>query len=402
MAFRSKIRLLTFQRNRPFSSSILSPDSKTPLSSKEKSRAALSLLRFEKNPERILDICRAASLTPDSHLDRVAYSMAMSKLKESNYYEGIRGFIKDSLNRPDFRSERSVSHLIVLYGQAGLVKDAINLFDEMPKLGIQTSVKALNSLLFSCAIAGEYGEMKRVFSDFPRKYGLEPDLDTYNTVLKGLSESGSANSAHSILAEMERKGIKPNAATFSVVIAGFYKEEKIGDVEKMIGLMKKHGVQRGIGVYNVMMQSLCKLKRSNEAKALLDEILSKKMKPNCVTYGHLIYGFCKEGKLDVAKSLFEEMVNRKLKPEAECYFTMVYYLCQGHEFDVALSICKDSMSKGWIPNITTMKSLVNGLVSIEKVDEAKEIIAVMKEKFSRNADKWIEIEEGLAKVVEST
>ncbi|KAL7103018.1 hypothetical protein ACP275_08G154200 [Erythranthe tilingii] len=397
MAFRSKLRLLALQRNRPFSSSILSPDSKTALSSKEKSRAALSLLRFEKEPERIVDICRAASFTPDSHLDRAAYSVAISKLQKSNDYESIRSIIKDSLSRPDFRSERSVSHLIVLYGQAGLVEDAINLFDEMPDLGIQASVKALNSLLFSCAIAGEYGEMKRVFLDFPRKYGLEPNLDTYNTLLKGLCESGSANSAHSILAEMESKGIKPNAKTFSVAIAGFYKEEKFDDVEKMIVLMKKYGVQKGIGVYNVMIQSLCKLKRSNEAKALLDEILSRNMKPNCVSYAHLITGFCKEGKLDVAKALFEEMVRRELKPDADCYFTMVHYLCKGHDFEVALGICKECMSKGWIPNITTMKSLVNGLVSVEKVDEAKEIIAVMKEKFSRNADKWIEIEEGLPK-----
>ncbi|KAL7142789.1 hypothetical protein ABFS83_08G147500 [Erythranthe nasuta] len=397
MAFRSKLRLLALQRNRPFSSSILSSDSKTALSSKEKSRAALSLLRFEKEPERIVDICRAASFTPDSHLDRAAYSVAISKLQKSNDYESIRSIIRDSLSRPDFRSERSVSHLIVLYGQAGLVEDAINLFDEMPDLGIQASVKALNSLLFSCAIAGDYGEMKRVFSDFPRKYGLEPNLDTYNTLLKGLCESGSANSAHSILAEMESKGIKPDAKTFSVAIAGFYKEEKFDDVEKMIVLMKKYGVQKGIGVYNVMIQSLCKLKRSNEAKALLDEILSRNMKPNCVTYAHLITGFCKEGKLDVAKVLFEEMVRRELKPDADCYFTMVHYLCKGHDFEVALGICKECMSKGWIPNITTMKSLVNGLVSVEKVDEAKEIIAVMKEKFSRNADKWIEIEEGLPK-----
>ncbi|EYU33903.1 hypothetical protein ABFS82_08G149600 [Erythranthe guttata] len=401
MAFRSKLRLLTLQRNRPFSSSILNPDSKTPpLSRKEKSRAALSalsLLRLETNPERIVDICRATSLTHGTHLYRDAYSVAISKLKKSNNYGGIRTIIKNSLSRTDCRSELSVSHLIVLYGQAGLIKDALQLFDEMPSLGIQIGVKALNSLLFSCIIAGEYSEMKRVFSDFPGKYGLEPNVDTYNTVLKGLCESGSADSAHSILAEMESKGINPDAKTFSVAIAGFYKEEKFDDVEKMIVSMKKYGVEKGIGIYNVMMQSLCKLKRSNEAKALLDEILLKNMTPNSVTYGHLIHGFCKEGKLDVAKSLFEEMISRELKPQAECYFTMVYYLCKGNDFEVALTICKESMSKGWIPNMTTMRCLVSGLISVEKVDEAKEIIAVMKDKFSRNVDPWIEIEEGLPK-----
>ncbi|KAL3624982.1 hypothetical protein CASFOL_031650 [Castilleja foliolosa] len=398
MAFCSKVRSLLLQRNRLFSSSILSPDSKTPLSSKEKSRAALTLLRFEKNPERILDICRAAALTPDSHLDRVAYSQAMFKLKESHYYEGIRSFINESLTRPDLKSERFVSHFIVLYGKSGLVKDAIKLFDEMPNLGVPNGVKALNSLLFSCILGGEYGEMKRVFSEFPRKYGLEPDLDTYNTVLKGFSESGSTNSSHSILAEMERKGIKPNMTTFSVVIGGFYKEEKLSDVESMMILMKKYGMRPNISIHNTQIQSLCKLKRSDRAKAFLDEIVSRGMKPNCVTYHLLIYGFCKENKFDVAKSLFKEMVvDKKLKPEANCYFTLIYFLCQGRDFEAALGVCKDCMAKGWVPNITTMKMLVDGLISIEKVDEAREIIGAVKEKFSRNAEKWSEIEEGLSK-----
>lgn len=397
MALRSKLRSLTLQHARRFSTSILSPDSKTPLTSKEKSRAALSLLRFEKNPERVLDICRAAALTPDTHLDRVAYSHAINKLKKSHYYEGIRAFINDSLARPDLKSERSISHFIVLYGQAGLVKDAVNLFDEMPHYGIEHNVKSLNALLISCIMAGDYGEMKRIFSDFPGKYSLEPDLDTFNTVLKGFCESGSSNSAYSVLAEMERKAIQPNATTFSVVIAGFYKEEKLTDVEKVAELMKKFGVKHGLGVYNAKIQSLCKLKKSEEAKKLLDEILDKKIKPNPTTYNHLIYGFCKEGKLEDAKNLFKEMVDRKLKPGTESYFTLAHYLCKGKDYEAALDICKECIAKGWVPNITTMKSLVNGLISLEKVEEAKEIIAMMKEKFSRHNDVWTEIEEGLAK-----
>lgn len=400
MAVRRKLQSLTLQQHsRLFSSSILNPDSKTPLTSVEKSRAALYLLRAEKNPERILDICRAAALTPESHLDRIAYSEAISKLKKSHYYEGIRGFISESLTRPDFQSERFVSHFIVLYGQSGLVKDAVNLFDKMPEMGIQRNVRSLNSLLFSCILAGEYGEMKRIFSEFPNKYGLEPDLDTYNTVLKGFCESGSSNSAHSILAEMERKRIKPNASTFSIAIAGFYKEEKFSDVEKMMELMKINGAKAGISIYNVKIQSLCKLKKSAEAKKVLDDILAKDMKPNSQTYLHLIYGFCKEENLDEAKSLFTEMINvRRLNPDAECYFTMVYYLSKGQDFETALHICKESMACNWFPNITTMKLLVNGLVSIGKVDEAREIIGTVKEKFSKTADKWADIEEGLPKV----
>lgn len=398
MAMHTKFRSLSLRGRRLFSTSILSPGTKTPPVSVMNPKAALPLIRYENNPERIVEICRSATLSPEVFLERVAYSLAISKLKQSDYHEGVRGLIKDSLNQPHIKSERYVSHFIVMYGQAGLVSDAVKLFDEMPDLGVERGTRAFNSLLFACIFGGDYGEMKRIFSEFPRKYGLNPDLQTYNTILKGFCQSGSANSAHSILAEMERKGVQPNATTFAVAIAGFYKEEKFGDVEKMLSLMKKFGVKKGINIYNVRIQSLCKLNKSDEAKALLDRILSKGKKPNGATYGYLVYGFCREGKLDVAKSLFKEMLDKEIKPQSRYYLTLIYYLCEGRDFEPALDICQKCMAEGYVPNITTMKSLVNGLISIGKVEDAKGIIGLMKEKFPKKADKWSDIEEGLPKL----
>ncbi|KAL7088710.1 hypothetical protein ACP275_13G144300 [Erythranthe tilingii] len=392
MALRSKLRSLVLHRNRVFCTSIVSTDPKTLPNSTEKTRAVLFHLRFEQNPDRILDICRSAALTPESHLDRIAYSKIVSKLRESNY-PGIGDFIKESMDQIACKSERVLAHFIVLYGHARLAKDAVNLFDEMPALGVERDVKTLNSLLFACDLAGEYSEMRRVYLEFPRKYQLEPNLDTYNIALKGFCSSGSANEAHSILAEMERKSIRPNATTFATVIAGFYKEEKFESVGKIMELMKKYGIPPGISIYNVRIQSLCKLKRSTEAKALLDGILSRGMKPNSMTYSHLIYGFCREGNLEMAKSLFKDMVGRGFEPGVKCYFTMVYYLCEGGDFEVALAICEECLEKGWVPNFSTMKALVMGLVSIGKADVAKKIIQQVKGKFSRNTDTWVEIEE---------
>ncbi|RAL49613.1 hypothetical protein DM860_001904 [Cuscuta australis] len=397
---RSKLRLLSPDlphRIRHFATSILNPDSKTALSSKEKSRAALSLLQTETNPERILDICRAASLTPESHLDRLAYSKSILKLRNSNYFGGIREFLEESKSRPDFRSEKLISHVVVLYGQAGMLNDAMLTFEQMEEMGIHRSVKSLNSLLFSCLLAKNYDEMKRVFVDFPKKYGIAPDLGTYNVMIKGFCESGSASSVYSILDKMVSNEVRPNATTFGNCLRGFYSEEKFEDVGKIMDLMKQHGVSSGISIYNIRIECLCKLKRSKEAKAMLDKIFSAGIKLNSFTYAHLIHGFCKEGDLEEAKNLYKKMVNRGFQLDSETYFRLVYFLCKSKDFEGAIAICKDCMEKGWVPNFSTMKMLVDGLVSISKVDEAKAIVSRMKEKFSKKADKWTEIEEGLPK-----
>ncbi|KAI3800300.1 hypothetical protein L1987_28387 [Smallanthus sonchifolius] len=379
-------------------SSILNPNSTTPLSSKEKSRAALSLLKTEKNPQRIIEICRAASLTPESHLDRLAFSIAISKLSALKYFGGIRDFIEELLEtRPDLNNEKFIAHAIVYYGQAGLLDNAFQLFDKMPQLGIPQNAKSLNALLFSCMLAKKYDEVKRVYLEFPVKYGVKLNLDTYNTVIKSFCESGLSNSCYSVIAEMVTNKCKPNTTTFGTLIAGFYKEEKFEEVGKVLETMRKHEVPIGIVTYNTRIQSLCKLKKTEEAKELFDGLLLSGMKPNSVTYCHLIHGYCKEGKLDEAKNLFNKMINSGFKPSSDCYFTLVSFMCKAGDFEAAFKVCKQSMEKDWVPNLSTMKLLVAGLASSSKVREARELVGQIKERFPKFIDTWNEIEEKLPK-----
>ncbi|XP_004486122.3 pentatricopeptide repeat-containing protein At1g11630, mitochondrial [Cicer arietinum] len=381
-------------------STILSPNSSTPLTSKQKSRAALRLLKSETNPETIVEICRAASLSPESHLDRLAFSRAVNKLTAAKNFDAVRQFLDELLQtRPDLQNERFISHAIVLFGQANMLHQAMNTFNHMREnLNIVPSVKSLNALIFASLVAKNHKEVTRIYLEFPKIHSIQPDVETYNLVIKSFAESGSASSVFSILDEMDRNSVKPNVTTFNNSIGGFYNEEKFEEVGKLTNLMeKRYGLYPNLSTYNVRIQSLCKLKRSSEAKALFQGMISRGRKPNSVSYYHLIGGFCREGNLDEAKRLFSDMKLRGFKVDGGCYFTLVHFLCESGQFESALEIAKESIGKGWVPNFTTMKKLVNGLVSVSKVDDAKELIKVIKEKFAENSDKWSEIEEGLAK-----
>ncbi|CAK7351103.1 unnamed protein product [Dovyalis caffra] len=375
-----------------------------PLSSTSKTRAALSLLKTETNPEKILEICRSASLTPEAHIDRITFSVAIDKLAKSNNFSYIDEFLTElRTSRPDLRTERFAAHSIVLFGQAGMVDHAIRLFkeyhEENQKDAVLSSgsVKILNSLLFSCVAARKYDEVKRVFVDFTKSYKIEPNLDTYNTVIQAFSESGSSSSGYSILNEMDKKGVKPNSTTFGYLITGFYNEQKYDDVGKVLKMMKEdYGINGGISIYNIRILSLCKLKRSKEAEALLEGCISRRMKPNAVTYSYLIHGFCKEGDLEEAKRLFKSMVNRGCKPNYDCYATLVHYLSKGGDFESAYRVCKEGIGKKLVPNFSSMKMLVNGLASSGNLEKAKELIGEMKERFSKNVELWDEVEAGLS------
>nr|CAD1841069.1 unnamed protein product [Ananas comosus var. bracteatus] len=257
----ARLRLLLRHR-RTFSSSspsaILSPsDPSAPLSSKQKSRAALSLLKSissssaapdaaAADADRIVAICRAAALSPSSHLDRHALSLAVSSLSASRSFDHLRSLLHSLLLSPH-SPPRHLPHAIVLFGQAGLLDDALRTFRSHPDL------PSLNALLFACILSRNHDRVPRLFRDLPASHGINPNLDTYNTVLKAFSD----------------------------------------------------------------------------------------------------------------------------------------------DFETALGLCKETMARNWIPCFSTMKMLVNGLVSASKVEEAKEIVEKIKEKFSGNADMWKEVEEAL-------
>lgn len=368
----------------PTPGSILNPSSpSTPLTSREKTRLAISLLKSSPPPppDQILSICRAAALTPETHIDRIALSLAASKL--SSAPDTLRDLASTVL------TPRHAPHAIVLFGQANLLPDAISTFQSSP------STRSLNALIFACIVTGNHTEAARVFQTFPDAHGVKPNTETFNTIIKSFAESGTIRSFYSVFDEMCKKGLKPNATTFTTALAGFYKEERFDDVGKVLELMKKNGCGESLPVYNVRVQSLCKLGRSGEARALVDEMVKKGTKPSWVTYNHLIYGFCKEGDLEEAKRLYKEMGRKGLVGDNNFYFTLIHYLCKGDDFDTALGLYNEIAAKNWVPCFSTMKMLVNGLAGSSRIDEAKGIIEKMKEKFPDKTEGWKEVEEAL-------
>jgi pentatricopeptide repeat protein len=380
-------RLSTAAATAPTPGSILNPSSpNTPLTSRQKTLLAISLLKSSPPPppDQILSICRAASLSPDTLMDRSALSLAASNLKSAP--DTLRNLVST------FITSGKAAYAIALFGKAGLLSDAISTFQSSP------STRSLNALLFACIVSGDHAEAARIFQTFPDTHGVKPDTETFNAIIKSFAESGTIRSFYSVFDEMCKKGVKPNATTFCTALAGFYKEEQFDDVGKVIELMKKHGCGESLPVYNLRVLSVCKLGRSGEAKALVNEMLKKGTKPSWVTYSHLIFGFCKEGDLEEAKRLYKEMGNNNLVGNSKFYFMLIHFLCKGGDFDTALEVYNEIAPKNWAPSFSSMKMLVNGLAGSSRMDEARGIIEKMKEKFPDKTDGWKEVEEALPSI----
>ncbi|PKA45752.1 Pentatricopeptide repeat-containing protein [Apostasia shenzhenica] len=235
---------------------------------------------------RIIDICRAAALSSATHLDRVALSSDISKLSSFHSFSAIRSLVDDLFLSSKDHNPCSISHAIVLFGQAGIHDDALRAFRSSP------SCSSLNYLLFASILSKNHSELAKIFRDYNTTYGVTPNLETYNIVIRSFAESGTTGSFYSVFKEMRKRRSSRTRPPSSTLFEGFYRELRFDEVERVLEQMKKHDCHPGLTTCNVRIQALCKLGRSEQAKDLFREMVKSGMKLSWVTYNHLITGRC--------------------------------------------------------------------------------------------------------------
>ncbi|KAL6276282.1 hypothetical protein ACE6H2_019883 [Prunus campanulata] len=117
------------------------------------------------------------------------------------------------------------------------------------------------------------------------KLGLQPDVTTFNTLIRGLSLDNKVHEAASLVRKIAffGEGCKPNVITFGTLIDASCKLGQNGRAIQMLRLMEKYDCQPNVVVYSTIMDSLCKDQLVAEAFKLFLEMESKGIPPDIVT-----------------------------------------------------------------------------------------------------------------------
>ncbi|PWZ15464.1 Pentatricopeptide repeat-containing protein [Zea mays] len=128
--------------------------------------------------------------------------------------------------------------LIDLYGKAGRLKNALDMFLDMPA------------------------------------HGVMPDTYTFNTLINIFGFSGNSAQAEVLFASMVIRGVKPDTKTYNVMMTVF---ASIGDLE---GVLKYYCQIRNAGLhpdavtYRILLQVLCERKMVHKAEDVIEGILN--------------------------------------------------------------------------------------------------------------------------------
>ncbi|KAB2603685.1 pentatricopeptide repeat-containing protein [Pyrus ussuriensis x Pyrus communis] len=130
-----------------------------------------------------------------------------AKLGRLNYSLKIFG----EINNPD---KVAWTAMLAAYAVHGYGREAMKLFENMLKEGVEPDHVTFTHLLSACSHSGLVEEGKNYFNIMPQVYGVEPRLDHYSCMVDLLGRSGLLNDAYELIRHMP---MEPNSGVWGAL-----------------------------------------------------------------------------------------------------------------------------------------------------------------------------------------
>ncbi|CAK9156828.1 unnamed protein product [Ilex paraguariensis] len=267
---------------------------------------------------------------------------------------------KGNCSDTDSKSETEWKKLLKPYGLVELQKSLnkitpsqLNKLLELP----QHPWRYSSGQYYGYVTNGRLDEAKAVPNESMSNIGCDPDVYTYNVLIRGLCKKGCMASAREVVIESPMKGA--NQEAFKLVDDMVFRGCNLDDI-----------------TYNGLMKALCKDGVVEKAMGLLEEMynwedikceflrdmIHRGLTPDIVTHNSLINGLCKLGHLREAHNLFDNLQLEGISPDAITYNTLICSHCKAGMFDDAYVLVNRGIAGGFIPNDVTWYILVNNFV----------------------------------------
>ncbi|XP_028805356.1 pentatricopeptide repeat-containing protein At3g13160, mitochondrial-like [Neltuma alba] len=302
------------------------------------------------------------------------YELIVRRLASAKQFDLVQEILEDQKKYKNISREGFSARLIRLYGISGMSENAHELFDGLPERNCTRTVLSFNALLSAYLHSKKFDMIDRLFKELPPKLSFEPDMVSYNTVIKAFCEMGSFDTALAMLDEMKKKGLNPDLITFNTLLDELYVNGRFSDGDKIWSEMLKNNVVPDIRSYNAKLEGLVGQKNMNGALELIEKMRNEGVKPDVYSVNALIKGFVAEKNLDEAQKWYREIANTDYKPNNTTFKLLIPFLCENGGLDSAYKVCKDIFKSGNYVEASIPQLVVDKLAEKKRILEAKKIV----------------------------
>ncbi|XVF01928.1 hypothetical protein REPUB_Repub04eG0132100 [Reevesia pubescens] len=281
---------------------------------------------------------------------------------------------ESSMRKPRLTS--TYNTLIDLYGKAGRLGDAADVFAEMLKSGVAMDAITFNTMIFTCGSHGHLTEAESLLSKMEER-GVPPDTKTYNIFLSLYAGVGNIEAALEYYRKIRQVGLFPDIVTHRAVLHELCVRNMVQEVETVIEEMEKFGIHIDEQSLPVLMKMYITEGLLDQAKILFDKFLLDS-ELSSKTRAAIIDAYAEMGLCAEAETVFygKKDFPRQNKGVLE-YNVMVKAYGKAELYDKAFSLFKSMRHHGTWPDECTYNSLIQMFSGGDLVDQARDLLSEM-------------------------
>ncbi|KAJ0964880.1 hypothetical protein J5N97_026018 [Dioscorea zingiberensis] len=166
--------------------------------------------------------------------------------------------------------------MIAGYGMHGYGKEAISIFNEMKREGIQPDDVSFIAILYACSHSGLIDEGWRFFNIMRNEYRIEPKLEHYACMVDLLGRAGRLTKAYKFIESMP---IKPDGTVWGALLCGCRTHRDV----KLAERVAEHVFElepENTGYYILLANIYAEAEKWESVKKLRERIAGRRLKKN--------------------------------------------------------------------------------------------------------------------------
>jgi len=266
---------------------------------------------------------RTRHMTPTS----IAIGCMTEALASNGDPESAHDLIKEMLAEPDTRPlVNSVIYCSVLKGFSHHRHfDRVwCVHKEMQAAKLTVSLAAYNTLIDACTRSSDMARVPQILEDMAND-GLEPNIVTYSTIIKGYCLENRLEKAMELLQEMKQSTrYRPDEITYNTLIHGY---ARFGHYEQGMALlaeMQELGVQPSNYTLSVVAKLATRSRRPERAFELCEELGKRYgLRLNVQVYNNLVHACTVNQDMQRGLKLLEQMQRDGIRPDTRTFTLLV-------------------------------------------------------------------------------
>lgn len=370
------------------------------------------LIRKQKNPSKSLQIFNEAkSKYPNYRHNGPVYATMISILGSSGRMADMKKVI-DQMKADSCECKDTVFVTAInTYAKAGLLDEAISLFQNLPKFNCVNWTESFNTLLDIMISESKLETAHRLFLEHSYGWEVKSRTRSLTLLINALCRSGRSDLAVHVFLEFNNQCCYPGKETYRILMRGLCADGRLDDATHLLYSMFWRISQKGSGedvvIYRTLLHAFVESGHIEEAVELLGKILRKGLKapkrclkqldlnrfydcdekgakifidealikggvPSSDSYNAMAVDLYSEGNITIANKVLHEMHDRGFKPTLLIYEAKVTALCRNGSVDEAIEVIeKEMMEDNCIPTVKLYNTVMKGLC-----DEGRSVVAI--------------------------